>query len=593
MAENGVAGPLRAFADQMVREYPEQHRQMQESVQQNLEQGRAANAALLDTLNAQRGGGPSPLLQFASGLLRPTRAGSFAESLGAGIEGYSGALQQQRQSDMDRAMRIQQLQAATANLGMQAAQQRMALLNQGMQFPGTVAGAYGNIADLGLFTGGAGSAPVTRTQLALPAAAAPAAAPGTAAAMPGGAPPAFTREPLAALPAASPAPTPARAAAPAPARPFNPETSPDVQAAIARATEIEARFNAEPGNQELAAAHSRALADIETAWNAASAAAAAAPAPAATAPAPAAPAAPAVPAPAPAAARPPAGPAASSDPQVASAQRLLADAAADPSRYAGPQGRQLIERARKILSESPEGQAEVAAARKRAEEVVEQETAPQRADRRFGEESATQQARTFGELASGGGEARQLMDRLQVFDQVSADLRSGVPGWFEQQAARVGFGPRATYIETATALLKQLIPAQRQGMPGAVSDFDARNFELSLPRLIGTPEGRVMISNTLKSVAEYNIARAEIASAAQNGDLTRQQAVRRLAELPSPFVRFNRMEAERQERQQPSATSPGAAPRPEAGAEAPRAPAGVDPGVWGAMTPEERALWQN
>jgi hypothetical protein len=234
---------------------------------------------------------------------------------------------------------------------------------------------------------------------------------------------------------------------------------------------------------------------------------------------------------------------------VAGAQRLLADAAANPSRYAGPQGRQLVERARTILRESPEGQAEIARSREQAEEDVRQQNARNVADRRFSEESATQQARTFGELASGGAEARQLMDRLQMFDQVSADLRSGIPGWFEQQAARVGFGPRATYIETATALLKQLIPAQRQGMPGAVSDFDARNFELSLPRLIGTPEGRAMISNTLKSVAEYNIARAQIASAAANGQVSRQAAVERLNELPSPFTRFNRMEAERAEQQ--------------------------------------------
>jgi hypothetical protein len=247
-----------------------------------------------------------------------------------------------------------------------------------------------------------------------------------------------------------------------------------------------------------------------------------------------------------------------------------------------------VERARTILRESPEGQAEIARSREQAEEDVRQQNAPNVADRRFSEESATQQARTFGELASGGAEARQLMDRLQMFDQVSADLRSGIPGFVDQQLARVGFGPRATYIETATALLKQLIPAQRQGMPGAVSDFDARNFELSLPRLIGTPEGRTMISNTLKSVAEYNIARAQIASAAANGEISRQAAVARLTELPSPFTRFNRMEAERAEQQRQQGGSRGA---PQSNIPPP--PPGIDPREWGAMRPEDRALWQN
>ena len=525
MAENEPVGGLtqvRQSIEGLARDFPEQYRQAQENIQQNLEQGRAANSALMQFLQSQRGTGPSPMLQLASGLLRPTRAGGFGESLAAGAEGYAGALQQQRQSELDRAMRIQQLQQATANLNMQATQQRMALTGQALQFPTQLGAAQGALADYELLQGGQGQqgVPQTRTQLAVPGAA------------------------QGPMPSASPVgPQPQVTATPLPP-PGMPEDSPAVAAALAQA-----RGQA-PG---------------------------AAPPPA---PMPA--------APMPAAAAPASAAAQSSDPLVAGAQRLLADAAANPSRYAGPQGRQLVERARTILRESPEGQAEIARSREQAEEDVRQQNAPNVADRRFSEESATQQARTFGELASGGAEARQLMDRLQMFDQVSADLRSGIPGWFEQQAARVGFGPRATYIETANALLKQLIPAQRQGMPGAVSDFDARNFELSLPRLIGTPEGRTMISNTLKSVAEYNIARAQIASAAANGEISRQAAVARLTELPSPFTRFNRMEAERAEQQRQQGGSRGA---PQSNIPPP--PPGIDPREWGAMRPEDRALWQN
>jgi len=495
MAENDPAGGLaqiRQSIEEQARDFPAQYRQAQENIQQNLEQGRAANSALMQFLNSQRGTGPSPMLQLASGLLRPTRAGGFGESLAAGAEGYAGALQQQRQSELDRAMRIQQLQQATANLGLQATQQRMALMGQAMQFPTQLAASQGAIADLGLLQGGQGQpgVPQTRTQLTVPGASGP-----MPSASPVGPQPQITQTPL---------PPPGMS-----------EDSPAVAAALERARGQTPGAAPPPPSQP------------------------AAPPPAAAAPAPAS--------------------TQSSDPLVAGAQRLLGDAAANPSRYAGPQGRQLVERARTIVRESPEGQANIARAREQAEEDVRQQNAANAANRRFSEESATQQARTFGELASGGAEARQLMDRLQMFDQVSADLRSGIPGWFEQQAARVGFGPRATYIETANALLKQLIPAQRQGMPGAVSDFDARNFEQSLPRLIGTPEGRAMISNTLKSVAEYNIARAQIASSAANGEISRQAAVARLSELPSPFTRFNRMESERteQQRQQGGGTGGG------------------------------------
>lgn len=550
MAENEPVGGLaqaRSIVENMERNFPEQLRQAQESVRQSFEQGRAANSALMEFLNTQRGTGPSPLLQLASGLLRPTRAGGFGESLAAGAEGYAGALQQQRQGELDRAMRIQQLQAATANLGMQATQQQMALANQGLQFPATLATAYGNIADLGLLGGGAGGGtPTTRTQLAAPGGAGM-----PAPASPVGPQQQVVQTPLPAPAPAAPAPAPAPAPAVAPAAPANPEASPQVQAAVARATELQQRVRADPGNQELSAEFDRALAEIETAWSAASTAPAqgaaplaspAAPAAPTPAPVPAPPAAAAAQAPAPAAAEPAATPPAaarSTDPMVVRAQGLLADAAANPERYAGPQGRALVERARTIVRESPEGQAEVTLFRERAERQVQNEDAANAANRRFAESTAEQQARSFQELAAGAGEATQALGRLQQLETVMRDLPSGVPGWFAQQAARVGLGPQATQYEVATALLKQLIPAQRQGMPGAVSDFDARNFEASLPRLMSSADGRRMVSDTLKSVAEYQVARGRIAMQAQSGEITRQEALRRFDQLPSPFDRFN------------------------------------------------------
>jgi len=529
MAENDPAGGLaayRQFIEQQASDFPTQYRQAQENIQQSLEQGRAANSALMEFLNSQRGTGPSPLLQLASGLLRPTRAGGFGESLAAGAEGYAGALQQQRQSELDRAMRIQQLQAATANLGLQATQQRMALTGQALQFPTQLAASQGALADLGLLQGGQGQpgVPQTRAQLTVPGAAQPP----MPSASPVGPQPQITATPLA--PPAAAAPTVAAPAAPAAAAPaampedvgnlppeefnrvFN-EYANSLGAPIPASPSVETsleRLRAQQAGEQ----------------------------PPATAPAPAA--APAAPAPAPApAAEPATRGVMSSDPTVAAAQRLLAEAAANPSRYAGPQGRQLVERARTIVRESPEGQAEITLFRERAERQVQNEDAANAANRRFAESTAEQQARSFQELATGAGEATQALGRLQQLETVMRDLPSGIPGWFAQQAARLGLGPQATQYEVASALLKQLIPAQRQGMPGAVSDFDARNFEASLPRLMSTPDGRRMVSDTLKSIAEYQIARGRVAMQAQSGEITRQEALRRFDQLPSPFDRFN------------------------------------------------------
>jgi hypothetical protein len=595
MAENETVGGLRqARIGDLERNFYAENEAARRAVDESFEQGRAANSALMQFLNSQRGTGPSPLLQLASGLLRPTRAGGFGESLAAGAEGYAGALQQQRQGELDRAMRIQQLQAATANLGMQAAQQRAALTGQALQFPTQLAGAYGAMADLGLLQGGQGQSavPQTRTQLTVPGATQPP----MPSASPVGPQPQVAQTPLTA-PAPAAAPTPAPAAAP-----VDPEASPQVQSAVARARDLEAQVRADPGNQALSAEYDRALADIETAWSSAqsepsaasTAAAPAAPAPRAAPPAAPGPAAPAAPAPAPApAAEPATRGAMSSDPTVASAQRLLADAAANPSRYAGPQGRQLVERARTIVRESPEGQQEAAVARERGEAQVRNEDAANAANRRFSESTAEQQARAFQELANGVGDGNQVLGRLQQLETVMRDLPSGIPGWFAQQAARLGLGPQATQYEVASALLKQLIPAQRQGMPGAVSDFDARNFELSLPRLMSTPDGRRMVSDTLKSVAEYQIERGRVAMLAQSGDITRQEALRRFDRLASPFARFNEYQdrfAAEQAQQRGGAGSPArGAPQ----SNIPPPPPGIDPREWGAMRPEDRALWQN
>lgn len=536
MAENEPVGGLaqaRSIVEGMERDFPAQLRQAQESVRQSFEQGRAANSALMEFLNSQRGTGPSPLLQLASGLLRPTRAGGFGESLAAGAEGYAGALQQQRQGELDRAMRIQQLQAATANLGMQATQQQMALANQGLQFPAALATAYGNLADLGLLGGGAGGGtPTTRTQLAAPGGAGM-----PAPASPVGPQPTVTQTPLPppqpAAPRAAPA-APAPAAAPARAAAVGPHTD----AGNLPPDEFNQAFNAYadslpvPGARALPSSPSvdATLDRLRAEQAAAQGAPAATPPAAAAAPAPA---------PAPAATPTSAAAARSSDPMVARAQGLLADAAANPERYAGPQGRALVERARTIVRESPEGQAEIALFRERAERQALNEDAANAANRRFAESTAEQQARSFQELATGAGEATQALGRLQQLETVMRDLPSGIPGWFSQQAARLGLGPQATQYEVATALLKQLIPAQRQGMPGAVSDFDARNFEASLPRLMSSPDGRRMVSDTLKSVAEYQVARGRIAMQAQSGEITRQEALRRFDQLASPFDRFN------------------------------------------------------
>ena len=71
-------------------------------------------------------------------------------------------------------------------------------------------------------------------------------------------------------------------------------------------------------------------------------------------------------------------------------------------------------------------------------------------------------------------------------------------------------------------------------------------------------------------------AAAKIASDAIRGDITRQEAEKRLQELPDPLTLWKKSQAN-------GGTQPADVGPP---------PAGIDPSTWKFMTPEERALWQ-
>jgi hypothetical protein len=612
MAENEPVGGLtqanrREMVEAFERDFPTQLRQAQEGVRQSLEQGRAANSALMEFLNTQRGTGPSPLLQLASGLLRPTRAGGFGESLAAGAEGYAGALQQQRQSDLDRAMRIQQLQAATANLGLQATQQQMALANQGLQFPSTLAAARAALADMDYYEA-AGNARVAATPGQRAVAAGAAAAPGMPAPVsPVGPQPQVIATPLAPPAAAAPA-APAAAPAPAAAAPaampedvgnLSPEefnqrfneyanslpTPPAREpyagpAPAAGEGSVEETLRGLRAQQAATAARQAAEQASAAAPAAAAAPQAAAPAPAAAAPAPAA--APPPPRPAAAGASPPAQPsvggvtiprAVMQDPRYQEFARQRELALANPNSVAA---RAVLTRAdeqiRKLIedySKTPEGRAEITEAEERAKANVRRDRLADIENEEFGITATRGRAQELGELSKGATEGRQMLSRLAVLETMTEDLPSGILGWFSEQGARLGLGSQVPQYEVARAVLEQLIPGQRQGMPGAVSDRDVEMFRRSLPRLMSSPEGRQMVIDTLKSAAEDQVARGRIAREALNRRISSDEATERMDALPSPFERF----LEYQQRAGRDAV--GRPAQPGGGAQAPALPPGV------------------
>ncbi|MDR7037403.1 flagellar protein FlgJ [Methylobacterium sp. BE186] len=153
----------------------------------------------------------------------------------------------------------------------------------------------------------------------------------------------------------------------------------------------------------------------------------------------------------------------------------------------------------------------------------------------------TERFKAIGEQGAQGqadlpllGELRALGDQINTGALAAVQARLGEYGIKTEGSGKV---------EAYNALLDRLTPQQRIPGAGATSDFDARMFKGSLPRLINTPEGNKLIIDTLEAVAKDRQARGEIADAAllgpnQEGGITQQEALKRLKALPSVQTGF-------------------------------------------------------
>lgn len=97
----------------------------------------------------------------------------------------------------------------------------------------------------------------------------------------------------------------------------------------------------------------------------------------------------------------------------------------------------------------------------------------------------------------------------------------------------------ANDIVAAQAIVSGLIPKQRVPGSGTTSDFDARKFAESLPSMWNKPGANEIITSTMESYADYQIAISNvIADIASNPDIKNKSAAIReeIAKIPDPFI---------------------------------------------------------
>lgn len=197
-------------------------------------------------------------------------------------------------------------------------------------------------------------------------------------------------------------------------------------------------------------------------------------------------------------------------------------------------------------------------------------------------------AENAGAKATATKSAEALVGRFDAIGKVGESARSDIPliGEIRALGGAIGTGGLAALqaklgeygiktegsgkIEAYNALLDRLTPAQRIEGSGATSDFDARMFKGSLPRLINTPEGNALVADTLEAVAQDRVARGEIANQVllgeQQGGISAQEGFKRLKALPSIQTGFvSRMKELREGGKLRAEPPPSATPQAQPG----------------------------
>lgn len=152
------------------------------------------------------------------------------------------------------------------------------------------------------------------------------------------------------------------------------------------------------------------------------------------------------------------------------------------------------------------------------------------------------QAKVFSADFNDAQAARNDLGRIQQLRQNIQQLPGGLAGGLQAFANGYGIklGPNASNVEAATALINQLIPSQRQGLPGSVSDYEEKQFRGALPALSNTPQGNQLIMNTIEALAQQRKARGDIATQVMTNKMAPEAGLEALNSLGSPFDEFNK-----------------------------------------------------
>lgn len=144
-------------------------------------------------------------------------------------------------------------------------------------------------------------------------------------------------------------------------------------------------------------------------------------------------------------------------------------------------------------------------------------------DKKTGGAIADRMAKLVEDGDQAASDYQTLGDLRQLGQRIQTGGGAAVQGWLAERGIKIGDNVGA--VEAYGALIDRLTPQQRVPGSGATSDFDARMFKASLPRLINTPEGNELVIGTMERLADNRTRRAEVAQRVQMGELSVKDGV--------------------------------------------------------------------
>ena len=167
-------------------------------------------------------------------------------------------------------------------------------------------------------------------------------------------------------------------------------------------------------------------------------------------------------------------------------------------------------------------------------------TIDQKGETEFAKAAGGSLAKRFEKLSEEGQTASQDLALVGQLRDLGAVVKTGAPAAIQKALADYGIkvGDNVGAVEAYGSIIDKLTPQQRVPGSGATSDYEGKMFKNSLPRLINTPEGNEIVSNTLAGLAQYKLDRAAIAEKALTREITQAEALKQMRELPNPYQNF-------------------------------------------------------